>query len=146
MNTHVHRLLIPQGWKPLVPKFFYVYLTFGWTISKPHQCFLAAPWQAPRVCNYLSEIWHKRREMAGCHLSPTKKRRLERAIQSWFFKSCNTCMMLSKQRNDCNQRPHLQHFHTNWVHSKCNEKLIRLFYSLLVHILVWSLGVVERLS
>lgn len=147
MNMHVHRLLIPQGWKPLVPKFFYIYLTFGWTISKPDQCFLAAPQQAPRGTSLQLPVRNMTQETRNGRLPPlslTNKGDWIAPIQSWFFKSCNSCMMLSKHRNYCNQRPHLQHFHTNWVHTKCNEKLIRLFYSLLVHTFVWSLGVVER--
>lgn len=71
MNMHIHRLLIPQGWKPLVPKFFYIYLTFGWTIPKPEQCFLAAPQQAPRgISLQLSVRNMRKRETRNSRLPP----------------------------------------------------------------------------
>lgn len=109
MNTHVHRLLIPQGWKHPVPKFFYISLTFGWTISKPDQCFLAAPQQAPRGTSLQLPIRNMTTDQGWQAATSVthQKRRIDRAIQSWFFKSCNTCMMFSKHRNYCNQRPRL---------------------------------------
>lgn len=87
MNTHTHRLLIPQGLKPLVSKFFYIsniWLNYlqtrpvlsGSTIASPQRH------QSAITCQKYDT---RDKEWQAATSGTTQKRRLDRAHSVMIF-------------------------------------------------------------